>query len=247
MRAASLSAWVAGFVAVLVGYTSSAVIVFEAARAAGASPAQTASWMWALGIGMGLTTIVLSLRYRMPVLAAWSTPGAALLITSVSGVPMEEIIGAFVLTGLAIVAIGLSGAFDRLMKRLPAELAAAMLAGVLLRFGLEAFGAMATQFSMIFAMFVVYLIGRRAWPRFAASAVVGNLSVRPAGRWPGIAGLTASLSGTEQRGRIAAIGAALRAGQREPRKDARRCGCRSGHGSRSGPRSLDARQLQSGP
>jgi len=214
MRAASLSAWVAGFVAVLVGYTSSAVIVFEAARAAGASPAQTASWMWALGIGMGLTTIVLSLRYRMPVLAAWSTPGAALLITSVSGVPMEEIIGAFVLTGLAIVAIGLSGAFDRLMKRLPAELAAAMLAGVLLRFGLEAFGAMATQFSMIFAMFVVYLIGRRAWPRFAVPAalavgasIAGALGLFGAFEWP--AGLTRPEFVTPELSWSAAIGIAL--------------------------------------
>lgn len=214
MRAASLSAWVAGFVAVLVGYTSSAVIVFEAARAAGASPAQTASWMWALGIGMGLTTIVLSLRYRMPVLTAWSTPGAALLITSVSGVPMAEIIGAFVLTGLAIIAIGLSGAFDRLMKRLPAELAAAMLAGVLLRFGLEAFGAMATQFSMVFAMFVVYLIGRRAWPRFAVPAalavgvsIAGGLGLFSAFEWP--AGLTRPEFVTPELSWSAAIGIAL--------------------------------------
>lgn len=172
MKDFSFGALTAGFVAVLVGYTSSAVIVFEAARAAGATPAQTASWMWALGIGMGLTTIVLSLRYRMPVLTAWSTPGAALLITSVSGVPLAEIIGAFVLTGLAIVAIGLSGAFDRLMRRLPAALAAAMLAGVLLRFGLEAFGAMKTQFTLVFAMFLVYLLGRRAWPRFAVPAAL---------------------------------------------------------------------------
>ena len=167
VREFSFSAVVAGFVAVLVGYTSSAVIVFEAARAAGATPAQTASWMWALGLGMGLTTIVLSLRYRMPVLTAWSTPGAALLITGVGGLPMAEIVGAFVLTGLAIVAIGLSGAFDRLMKQLPAALAAAMLAGVLLRFGLDAFGAMKSQFALVFAMFATYLVGRRVWPRFA--------------------------------------------------------------------------------
>jgi benzoate membrane transport protein len=214
MRVASLSAWVAGFVAVLVGYTSSAVIVFEAARAAGASPAQTASWMWALGIGMGITTIVLSLRYRMPVLTAWSTPGAALLITSVSGVPMAEIIGAFVLTGLAIVAIGLSGAFDRLMKRLPAELAAAMLAGVLLRFGLEAFGALAIQFTMVFAMFVVYLIGRRAWPRFAVPAalavgasIAGALGLFGAFEWP--AGLTRPEFVTPELSWSAAIGVAL--------------------------------------
>ena len=71
--ALSLSAVVAGFVTVLVGYTSSAVIVFEAARAAGADAATVASWMWALGLGMGLTCIGLSLRYRTPVVTAWST------------------------------------------------------------------------------------------------------------------------------------------------------------------------------
>lgn len=162
-----VSPLVAGLVAVLVGYTSSAVIVFEAARAAGATPAQAASWMWALGIGMGVTTLLLSLAYRMPVLTAWSTPGAALLITGVSGVPMAEIIGAFVLTGLAITAIGLSGSFDRLMRRLPPVLAAAMLAGVLLRFGLDAFAAMQGRFTLVAGMFVAYLLGRRFWPRFA--------------------------------------------------------------------------------
>jgi benzoate membrane transport protein len=162
-----VSPLVAGLVAVLVGYTSSAVIVFEAARAAGATPAQAASWMWALGIGMGVTTLLLSLAYRMPVLTAWSTPGAALLITGVSGVPMAEIIGAFVLTGLAITAIGLSGSFDRLMRRLPPVLAAAMLAGVLLRFGLDAFAAMQGRFTLVAGMFLAYLLGRRFWPRFA--------------------------------------------------------------------------------
>jgi benzoate membrane transport protein len=150
----------------------------------------------------------------MPVLTAWSTPGAALLITSVSGVPMAEIIGAFVLTGLAIVAIGLSGAFDRLMKRLPAELAAAMLAGVLLRFGLEAFGALAIQFTMVFAMFVVYLIGRRAWPRFAVPAalavgasIAGALGLFGAFEWP--AGLTRPEFVTPELSWSAAIGVAL--------------------------------------
>jgi benzoate membrane transport protein len=191
VRDFSFGAVVAGFVAVLVGYTSSAVIVFEAARAAGATPAQTASWMWALGLGMGLTTIVLSLRYRMPVLTAWSTPGAALLITGVSGLPMAEIIGAFVLTGLAITAVGLSGAFDRLMKQLPKALAAAMLAGVLLRFGLDAFGAMKSQFALVFAMFATFLIGRRVWPRFAVPvalavgiSIAGALGLFGAFEWP---------------------------------------------------------------
>jgi benzoate membrane transport protein len=169
-----VSAVVAGFVAVLVGYTSSAVIVFEAARAAGASPAQTASWMWALGLGMGLTTLGLSLRFRMPILTAWSTPGAALLITGVAGVPLPQVIGAFVLTGLAIIAIGVSGAFDRLMKRLPLALAAAMLAGVLLRFALDAFVALQSNVALVGAMCAAYLAGRRLWPRYA---VPGALAV----------------------------------------------------------------------
>jgi benzoate membrane transport protein len=214
MRDFSFGAVVAGFVAVLVGYTSSAVIVFEAARAAGATPAQTASWMWALGIGMGLTTIVLSLRYRMPVLTAWSTPGAALLITGVGGLPMAEIIGAFVLTGLAIVAIGLSGAFDRLMKRLPTALAAAMLAGVLLRFGLDAFGAMKSQFALVFAMFASYLVGRRVWPRFAVpvalavgASIAGALGLFGALEWP--TGLTRPEFVAPELSWAAAIGVAL--------------------------------------
>lgn len=214
MRDFPFGAMVAGFVAVLVGYTSSAVIVFEAARAAGATPAQTASWMWALGIGMGLTTIVLSLRYRMPVLTAWSTPGAALLITGVGGLPMAEIIGAFVLTGLAIVVIGLSGAFDRLMKRLPTALAAAMLAGVLLRFGLDAFGAMKSQFALVFAMFASYLVGRRVWPRFAVpvalavgASIAGALGLFGALEWP--TGLTRPEFVAPELSWAAAIGVAL--------------------------------------
>ena len=214
MKDFSFGALTAGFVAVLVGYTSSAVIVFEAARAAGATPAQTASWMWALGIGMGLTTIVLSLCYRMPVLTAWSTPGAALLITGVGGLPMAEIIGAFVLTGLAIVVIGLSRAFDRLMKRLPTALAAAMLAGVLLRFGLDAFGAMKSQFALVFAMFASYLVGRRVWPRFAVpvalavgASIAGTLGLFGALEWP--TGLTRPEFVAPELSWAAAIGVAL--------------------------------------
>ena len=172
LRDFSLSSVVAGFVAVLVGFTSSAVIVFEAARAAGASPAQVASWLWALGIGMGLTTLLLSLRYRMPVLTAWSTPGAALLITSVAGLPLAQTIGAFVVTGLLIVAVGLSGVFERLMQRLPVALAAGMLAGVLLRFGLDAFAAMQTQLLLVGAMLAVYLAARQRAARYAVPAAL---------------------------------------------------------------------------
>jgi benzoate membrane transport protein len=171
-RDASLSAIVAGFVAVIVGYTSSAAFVFVAARALGADDRGIASWMGALGLGMGITCIALSLAYRAPIVTAWSTPGAALLATSAAQVPLAEAIGAFVLCGLMLAGVGVSGAFDRLMRRLPVALAAAMLAGVLLRFGLSAVGALATDFTLAIAMFAVYLAGRRLFPRYAVPAVL---------------------------------------------------------------------------
>ncbi|MGB3138742.1 MAG: benzoate/H(+) symporter BenE family transporter, partial [Nodosilinea sp.] len=157
LKDVSLSAVIAGFVTVLVGFTSSAVIVFQAAQALNATSVEIASWMWALGLGMGLTCIGLSLRYRAPVVTAWSTPGAALLITSAAGVPMAEAIGAFLVSGLLITLAGFTGWFERLMNRIPLSIAAGMLAGVLLRFGLDIFVAMQTQFAMVFAMFCTYL------------------------------------------------------------------------------------------
>lgn len=174
IRDLSLSAVVAGFVTVLVGFTSSAVIVFQAAQAFGASPGQIASWMWALGWGMGLTCIGLSLRYRMPVVTAWSTPGAAMLITGAAGVSMEQAIGAFVVSAALIALAGFSGLFERLISRIPSSIGAGMLAGVLLRFGLDVFVAMQHQLSLALAMFATYLLMRRLLPRYA---VVNTLLV----------------------------------------------------------------------
>lgn len=157
----------AGFVAVLVGFTSSAVIVIQAAQALGASGAEVGSWIWALGLGMGLTCILLSLRYRAPVVTAWSTPGAAMLITSAAGVPMAEAIGAFVVSAVLLALSGFTGWFERAMNRIPISIAAGMLAGVLLRFGLDVFVAMNTRFAMAFGMLCAYLLARRLAPRYA--------------------------------------------------------------------------------
>lgn len=168
----SLPAVIAGFVTVLVGFTSSAVIVFQAANAIGATPAQVASWMWALGLGMGLTCILLSLRYRIPVVTAWSTPGAAMLITGAAGVSIADATGAFLVSAALIAVCGFSGWFERMINRIPVSIASGMLAGVLLRFGLDVFAAMKTQFVLAFAMFIVYLIGRRAFPRYAVIATL---------------------------------------------------------------------------
>src|SRR5688572_22612498 len=163
----SLSAIAAGFVTVLVGFASSAVIVFQAAQSLGASPAEISSWMWALGLGMGLTCIGLSLRYRMPVVTAWSTPGAAMLISSSAGLPLSDAIGAFLLSAVLMAVAGFTGFFERMISRVPVSLAAGMLGGVVLRFGLEAFQVLTTQLGLGLTMFATYVISRRLASRYA--------------------------------------------------------------------------------
>jgi benzoate membrane transport protein len=167
VRDLSVSAVVAGFVTVLVGFASAAVIVFQAAGAVGATEAQVGSWMLALGLGMGLTCTLLSLRYRAPIVTAWSTPGAALLVTSGAGLSIEEATGAFLVSAALITLVGFSGWFERAMDRIPVPIASGMLAGVLLRFGLGLFTAMSTQMPLALAMFLAYLAARRLAPRYA--------------------------------------------------------------------------------
>jgi len=167
VRDLSVSAVVAGFVTVLVGFASAAVIVFQAAGAVGATEAQVGSWMLALGLGMGLTCTLLSLRYRAPIVTAWSTPGAALLVTSGAGLSIEEATGAFLVSAALITLVGFSGWFERAMDRIPVPIASGMLAGVLLRFGLGLFTAMSTQMLLALAMFLAYLAARRLAPRYA--------------------------------------------------------------------------------
>src|SRR3954463_302644 len=121
-RAAPLAAGTAGLLAIVVGVTSSAAIVFSAARAAGAGDAELASWMLALGVGMGVTCIGLSLRYRAPIITAWSTPGAALLATGLDGVSLREATGAFLISAALITLSGATGWFARIMDRVPVPL-----------------------------------------------------------------------------------------------------------------------------
>lgn len=195
VRDASVSALVAGFVTVLVGYSSSAAIVFEAARALGATDRELGSWMGALGLGMGVTCIALSLVWRAPVVTAWSTPGAAMLVTGVAGVTMPEAIGAFVLCGALFAVAGFSGAFERAMSRMPAGIAAGMLAGVLLRFGLAAFAALATDFALVATMLAVYLAGRRLYPRYAVPAVLAaGIAIAAAGGSLGLASVSLAVA-----------------------------------------------------
>lgn len=156
----SISRMSAGFVALLVGYASSAAIILQAAEGAGASEEEIVSWFWALGIGMGATCIGLSLRYKDPIVTAWSTPGAALLATSLSGLSLSESIGAFLFSSCLIFLTGVTGIFDRLMRIVPASIAAAMLGGILLKFGLDIFVALKNQTLLVGIMLVVFTIVR---------------------------------------------------------------------------------------
>jgi benzoate membrane transport protein len=165
--AAPLSAVTAGLVTVLVGVTSSAAVVFSAARTAGADPAELASWMLALGTGLGVTCIGLSLRHRVPVVTAWSTPGAALLATGLHGVSMAKAVGAFLLSAALVLVSGATGWFARILGAVPVPLTAALLAGVLLEFGTGLFTSMHGGFAVAFPMFAAYLAARRLLPRYA--------------------------------------------------------------------------------
>src|SRR5215510_4199008 len=117
----TVSSFTAGFVAVLVGFTSSVAIVFQAATALGATPDQISSWMWALGLGMGLCSLLPSLWWRQPVMIAWSTPGAAVLATAAAGggFTLAQAVGAFIVCALLITLFGATGWFERLMARIP--------------------------------------------------------------------------------------------------------------------------------
>ncbi|TAL92513.1 MAG: benzoate transporter BenE [Paraburkholderia sp.] len=172
----SVSAIVAGFVAMMTGYTSSLVLMFQAGQAAHLTDAQISSWIWALSIGMALTSIGLSLKFRAPVVIAWSTPGAALLVTSLPHVAYPEAIGAFIVCALLLTAVGLTGWFDTLMKKIPAGIASALLAGILFEIGIAIFHAAQVQTALVLVMFFTYLFIKRVAPRYAivTTLIVGT-------------------------------------------------------------------------
>ncbi|MCP3752092.1 benzoate/H(+) symporter BenE family transporter [Pseudomonas sp. SBB6] len=173
----SPSALVAGFIAMLTGYTSSLVLMFQAGQAAGLTTGQISSWIWALSIGMAVCSIGLSLRYRTPITVAWSTPGAALLITSLGGVSYGEAIGAYITCAVLVVICGMTGSFERLVKRIPASLASALLAGILFKIGSEIFIAAQHRSALVLGMFFSYLLIKRVSPRYSvlAALLVGTV------------------------------------------------------------------------
>ncbi|NQD95171.1 benzoate/H(+) symporter BenE family transporter [Pseudomonas sp. CrR25] len=168
----SLSALVAGCIATLISYAGPLVIIFQAADSAGLSHAVLTSWVWAISIGSAVLGIGLSLRYRVPLVIAWSAPGSALLVSLLPQISLNEAVGAYLVANLIILLVGLSGAFDRIIGRLPAAISAAMLAGILFSFGTGLFVSLKSQPLLVLAMFASYLVCKRLLPRYAVMAVL---------------------------------------------------------------------------
>ncbi|MEV0254059.1 benzoate/H(+) symporter BenE family transporter [Streptomyces sp. NPDC050732] len=193
---ASVSAVVAGAVAVVVSFAGPLTVVVQAAHAGGLDEAHLSSWVWAIAVGSGVTGFVLSLRYRAPIVAAWSTPGAALLVTQLDEVPYATAIGAYLAAAALTVLVGATGWFDALMRRVPAAVVSAVLAGILLRFGLDAFRALESGPAVAGVMLAGYVVCQRVAPRYAIAA--------PLAAAVAVAGLTGTLSLGDTRLSLAA-------------------------------------------
>ena len=172
MKDFSVSAVIAGFLAVFVGFAGPLAIVFQAAELAGLSASITASWIWAISIGSGVAGLLLSYRMKMPVIGAWSTPGAALLVVSLPVLGIHQAVGAYIVSALLIFALGLSGAFTYLIERIPKGIIAAMLAGVLLNFGMKTFTSIQTSPMLVLSMVLVFLVSKRMAPRYATAVAM---------------------------------------------------------------------------
>lgn len=166
IKDSTLSTIVAGFITVLVGFTSSVALIFQAAQSLGAGNDVVSSWMWALGLGMGITSLGLSWWYKIPMITAWSTPGAALLITALSGYTLEQAIGAFIISSLLITLSGVTGLFEKSMSRIPQSIGAAMLAGILVNFGMKVFTSMQVNLTLPLILLLAYLFLKHFIPKY---------------------------------------------------------------------------------
>lgn len=165
---------VAGLISVIVNYGGTFILVFQAAKVAGLSPELTASWVWSVSIGVGVTGICLSWLSREPIITAWSTPAAAFLVTALATTPYAEAVGAYLISAAAFVLLGLSGWFERVIRLIPPGVAAGLLAGILLQFGIAAFGGMGIDPLLAGLLIVAYVVLKRFTARYA---VVGILAL----------------------------------------------------------------------
>jgi benzoate membrane transport protein len=170
----SVSAVAAGFLAVLISYSGPAVIFFQAADVANVSGEMIASWIWGISIGAAVSGIFLSWTLRVPVITAWSAPGTALLVTLFPAITLNQAVGAYITAAVIIFLIGVSGSFDRIMRRIPPGIAAGMMAGILFQFGVNAFKSATTMPTLTFGMVIAYVVFRRLVPRYSIVLVLAS-------------------------------------------------------------------------
>lgn len=162
----SISATVAGFLAVLISYSGPLIIFFQAAQRAHVSTDMMVSWIWGISIGAAVSGIYLSIKYKTPVITAWSAPGTALLVTLFPHVSLNEAVAAYITSAIVIFLIGVTGYFDKLLKWIPQDVAAGMMAGILFQFGIGLFTASDSMPFIVFSMLIVFLIAKRVMPRY---------------------------------------------------------------------------------
>ncbi|RZG66600.1 benzoate transporter BenE [Acinetobacter bouvetii] len=176
----SVPAVFAGFITFLVGISVSAVLVIEAAQTLGASTEQITSWFWALGLAIGLSGLLLSWKFKYPVATSWSTAGLALILATGSGYSLNEAIGAFLVCGVLTAALGFLGIFQRVLSYIPQSLTSAMLAGVLLKFGISLFASMQHEWAFILSLLAAYILSKRFWPRYSiVITVIAGIALCP--------------------------------------------------------------------
>lgn len=163
---------VAGLISVIVNYGGTFILVFQAAKIAGLSPELTASWVWSVSIGVGITGLVLSWRYKEPIITAWSTPAAAFLVTALATTPYAEAVGAYMISAAAFVLLGLSGCFDKLIRLIPVGIASGLLAGILLQFGIGAFGGASVDLLLVGLLVMAYVCLKRFSARYAVLGIL---------------------------------------------------------------------------
>ncbi|CAM2881599.1 benzoate/H(+) symporter BenE family transporter [Acinetobacter celticus] len=176
----SVPAVFAGFITFLVGISVSAVLVIQAAQTLGANTEQITSWFWALGLAIGLSGLLLSWKFKYPVATSWSTAGLALILATGSGYNLNEAIGAFLVCGLLTAILGFSGVFQKVLSYIPQSLTSAMLAGVLLKFGIALFASMQNEWAFILSLLVAYILSKRFWPRYSiVITVIAGIAMCP--------------------------------------------------------------------
>lgn len=162
----SISATVAGFLAVLISYSGPLIIFFQAAQRAHVSTDMMVSWIWGISIGAAVSGIYLSIKYKTPVITTWSAPGTALLVTLFPNISLNEAVAAYITSAIVIFLIGITGYFDKLLKWIPQDVAAGMMAGILFQFGINLFTASDSMPFIVFSMLIVFLIAKRLMPRY---------------------------------------------------------------------------------